>query len=81
MQATTPFPTLKKAESFWILEDRPECLTPLDARVQEVIKPALLVKSASGQTFLLFQEDKTNLLPASRDGSPLIDQLRLGCPK
>lgn len=73
--------TLKKVESFWIIEDRPECRTPLDARIQEVIKPALLVRSESGQTFLLFQEDNSNLLPANRDGFPSIGQPRQECPK
>jgi hypothetical protein len=57
MQATTPFPTLKKVESFKIIEDKPRCITPHDQRIQEVIKPALLVSSASGQIFLLFRED------------------------
>ena len=55
MQATTPFPTLKKAESFQILEDRPECRTPIDAIVQAVIRPAMLIENVNGKKFLFYE--------------------------
>ena len=81
MQATTQYPTLKKAESFWILEDKPECRTPYDQRIQEVIRPAMLVCAANGQKFLLFQVESANLQTANRDGSPSGDQPQQECPK
>lgn len=46
---------LKKTESFYIVEDRPICASPVDARIQEVIKPALLVEDAQGQKYLIYE--------------------------
>ena len=76
-----PTQTLKKAQSFQIIEDMPECRTPYDKRIQEVIRPAMLVVSANGSKFLLFQEDSPNLQTASRDATPLNGQPQQEYPK
>ena len=77
----TPISTLKKTESFQIIEDRPPCHSPLDARIQEVIRPAMLVVSADGQRFLLYMEEIPNSQHASRDETPSGGQPQLKYPK
>lgn len=46
---------IKKVESFYILEDRPECKTPQDERIQQVVLPALLVEDSKGKQYLIYE--------------------------
>lgn len=48
---------IKKCESFYIVEDRPECSSPQDKRIQEVIRPAMLVVSEDGHKYLIFEDN------------------------
>jgi hypothetical protein len=81
MQSTTESQGLRKTESFWVIEDKPKCDTPYEQRIQEVVIPAMLVSSANGQTFLLYQTDSTTAQPATRGVTPSGDQPLPGYPK
>lgn len=63
--------TINRCESFVILEDKPHCETPIDKRIQEVIKPAMLVESGNGEIFLLFQQDETSQESSTHGETPL----------
>lgn len=51
-----PVSPLKKTESFYIVELKPEPKTPLDKRIQKVVLPAMLVKTYQGKEYLIFEQ-------------------------